>query len=136
MTKGQLRTIVNARLTEMDTALANLTDETAINVIILFPEWQPNHQYDLNYRLRYKNKLYKVVQAHTSQIEWEPNLTPALFTEVAKPNEIPVWKQPTGVQDAYMNGDQVYYPTSNDDIWQSDIDNNVWQPGVYGWIKI
>jgi hypothetical protein len=60
-------------------------------------------------------------------------VTPALFTEIAKPGEIPVWKQPTGAQDAYMTGDKVKYPDENGTIWVSIVDNNVWQPGVYGW---
>lgn len=53
--------------------------------------------------------------------------TPALWTEVAKPGEIPVWRQPTGAQDAYNTGDKVRHDGT------SDIDANVWEPGVYGW---
>lgn len=56
--------------------------------------------------------------------------TPALWTEVAKPGEIPVWRQPTGAQDAYNTGDKVRHDGS---VWTSDIDANVWEPGVYGW---
>lgn len=36
-------------------------------------------------RLRYGDKLYNVVQAHTSQADWPPDKTPALYTEVATP---------------------------------------------------
>ena len=50
--------------------------------------------------------------------------------------EIPVWKQPTGAQDAYMTGDKVYYPTKNDAIYISTVDNNVWAPDVYGWEEV
>ena len=89
--------------------------------------------YTVDERIRYNGKLYRVVQSHTSQADWKPDITPALFTEVAKPGEILVWKQPTGAQDAYMTGDKVKYPDENGTIWVSVVDNNVWQPGVYGW---
>ena len=133
MKRTELKRKVSARLSDMDTALAILPDETAVDVTVLFPEWKPDQQYVADYRLRYKDKLYRVVQPHTSQEGWEPDKTPALFTEIPKPGEIPVWKQPTGVQNAYMRGDKVHYPTKDDPVWISDVDNNVWEPGVYGW---
>ncbi len=114
-------------------ASASLTDEDALEGIELFAPWAADTAYALDVRVRYNEKLYKCVQAHTSQAEWTPDATPALWTEVAKPGEIPVWRQPTGAQDAYMTGDKVHYPTADDPIYVSIVDNNVWQPGVYGW---
>jgi hypothetical protein len=86
-------------------------------------------------RVRYGGKLYKVVQTHTSQADWLPDQTPALYTEVAAPGEIPVWKQPTGTQDAYNAGDKVHYPDADGPVYESTIDNNVWSPEEYpqGW---
>ena len=136
MLKDELNEAVNARLTQIDIALAVLPDETAVDTITLFRKWEPGLDLTVWQRLQYQEKLYKVVQAHTSQVGWEPDKVPALFTEVAKPGEIPVWKQPTGAQDAYMSGDKVHYPTKNDPVWESDVDNNVWQPGVYGWTQV
>lgn len=132
MNKQQLEQAVHARIIEIDTALSKLTDEVAIDVIPLFKQWEPNHTYTINERLRDNDKLYRVVQTHTSQEDWHPADVPALYTEIAKPGEIPEWRQPTGVQDAYMTGDKVRY---NDDIWQSTVDYNTWEPGVYGWDK-
>jgi hypothetical protein len=86
--------------------------------------------------VRYNDVLYRCEQSHTSQADWTPDQTPALWTEVAKPGEIPVWKQPTGAQDAYMTGDRVWYPERDTDVWVSTVDGNVWQPGVYGWDKV
>ena len=60
-------------------------------------------------------------------------MVPALFTPVALPGEIPVWAQPSGAQDAYQTGDKVWYPDKQGSIYISIVDNNVWQPGVYGW---
>ena len=114
-------------------ASAFLSDEDALNAIELYDIWMPDKTYEVDTRLSYNNKLYRVVQSHTSQTDWTPDLAPALFTEVALPGEIPVWKQPTGAQDAYQQGDQVKYPDENGSVYESDVDNNVWAPNVYGW---
>jgi len=117
----------------IEKASASLDDTDALEAVELFPAWATNTAYTVDVRMRYDGKLYKCVQAHTSQTGWEPPNVPALWTEVAKPGEIPVWKQPTGAQDAYMMGDKVHYPNADGPIYISIIDNNVWQPDVYGW---
>ena len=65
--------------------------------------------------------------------KWYIDLQPNSRTQVAAPGEIPVWRQPTGAQDAYMIGDKVHYPGSEDPVYVSIIDNNVWAPDVAGW---
>lgn len=109
-----------------------LSDSDALDGVELFPAWTLDRAYDAGQRVRYGNKLYRCEQAHTSQSDWTPPKTPALWTEVSKPGEIPVWRQPTGAQDAYNKGDQVRHA---DKIWTSDVDGNVWEPGVYGWTE-
>lgn len=136
MTKEALDNAVTARLSEIDTALNAIPDDTAVDAVALFPEWEVGRLYAVGYRLRYDGKLYKVVQAHTSQADWTPDAVPALYTEVAAPGEIPVWRQPTGAQDAYAKGDRVHWPTAEDPVYESTIDSNVWAPNVYGWIAI
>lgn len=124
----------------INTSAETLSDEQALDTPELLPNWKTGTYYEIGVRVRYPDseseinwKLYKCVQSHTSQSDWTPNVTPALWTEVAEPGEIPVWKQPTGAQDAYMTGDKVYYPAKNDAIYISTVDNNVWEPTVYGW---
>lgn len=117
----------------MHKAAVSLPDEDALEAVELFPAWVADTAYALDIRVRYNDKLYKCVQAHTSQIGWEPPNVPALWTEVAKPGEIPVWKQPTGAQDAYMTGDKVHYPGKDDPVYESTMDYNVYAPDVYGW---
>ena len=114
-------------------ASVSLTDEDALDGIELFPLWAADTAYEAGVRVRYDEKLYRCEQAHTSQIGWEPPVVPALWTEVAKPGEIPVWRQPTGAQDAYMTGDKVHYPDKDGPVYVSVMDNNVWEPTVYGW---
>lgn len=118
----------------IEKAAISLPDEDALEAVELFPAWQVNTSYTVDeHRYRYGDYLYRCVQAHTSQADWTPPDTPALWTEVAKPGEIPVWKQPTGAQDVYMTGDKVHYPTKDDPVYVSTVDDNVWAPNVYGW---
>ena len=118
---------------QIEQAAISLTDQDALSVPELFPHWRENMIVSVDDRICYLDKLYRVVQAHTTQTGWEPDITPALFTEIAKPGEIPKWKQPTGSQDAYQIGDKV---THNGKTWENTIANNVWEPGIYGWIEI
>lgn len=119
-------------------ASASLSDEDALEAVELFPSWMADTGYAADQRVRYGGKLYRCVQAHTSQAGWEPDKTPALWTEVAKPGEIPVWRQPTGAQDAYSKGDRVHYPDADGPVYESTIDGNVWSPEAYpaGWKEI
>ena len=110
-----------------------LDDTEALEVPELFPNWEVGKAYEVGDRMRYGEQLYKVVQAHTSQADWTPDATPALYTPVAEPGEIPVWKQPTGAQDAYALGDKVHYPDADGPVYVSTVDANVWEPTVYGW---
>lgn len=116
-------------------ASASLGDEDALEAIELFPKWAVGVQYEKGVRVREEDGLYRCEQSHTSQADWKPSETPALWTKVAEPGEIPVWRQPTGAQDAYQTGDKVYYPTKDDDIFVSLVNDNVWPPDVYGWRK-
>lgn len=114
-------------------ASASLSDADALEAVELFPAWAAGVAYAVDQRIRYGDKLYRCVQAHTAQTDWTPDKTPALWTEVAKPGEIPVWRQPTGAQDAYRIGDKVHYPDADGPVYVSVVDNNVWAPDVYGW---
>ena len=121
----QLREII-------EKATASLADEDALAAVELFPAWEVGKSYEANARVLYNGKLYKVNQSHTSQADWSPEATPALFSEVAMPNEIPDFRQPTGAQDAYNKGDKVRF---NGTVYESLIDGNVWSPADYpqGW---
>lgn len=108
------------------------TDETALEAIELYPVWSSGISVSVNDRYQYNNKLYKCVQAHTTQADWTPDKTPALWVEVSL-EEFPEWRQPAGAHDAYAKGDKVKH---NGKKWESTADANVWEPGVYGWNEI
>lgn len=119
----------------IEKAAASLTDEDALEAVELFPAWGAGVSYTVALRVRYEGKLYRCEQSHTSQSDWTPPTVPALWTEVAPPGEIPVWRQPTGSQDAYRMGDRVHYPDANGPVYVCLIDGNVWSPADYpqGW---
>lgn len=113
-------------------ASTSLSDEDALQAIELYPAWQTGTAYTVDERIRYNSTLYRCVQSHTSQDDWTPDKTPALWTVVSL-DEFPEWVQPTGAQDAYRIGDKVSH---NGKHWISTVDSNVWQPGVYGWSEL
>lgn len=117
----------------IEKAAVSLPDEDALEAVELFPAWTAEAAYERGIRVRYIGKLYRCEQTHTSQIGWEPPNVPALWTEVAEPGEIPVWRQPTGAQDAYNKGDKVWYPERDTTVYVSTVDSNTWSPDIYGW---
>ena len=121
--------------------LPNLSDEQALQVPLMFPKWQSDKEYAVGDRVLYLGTLYKVLQAHTSQAGWEPDITPSLFAKnlIVKDEEgeqvdIPEWVQPDSTN-PYMIGDKVIFGGK---VYQSVIDNNVWSPTDYpqGWEEV
>lgn len=117
----------------LDNVLDILTDEQAETMPQLYPEWKAGTEYAVGKRVRYAEKLYRCVQAHTSQEGWEPPATPALWVRTAAEGEIPEWVQPTGAHDAYGTGDKVRHSGKT---WVSTMDANVYEPGTYGWDEV
>ena len=110
-----------------------LDDETALAGVELFPMWAIGRAYAVDDRVQHGGTLYKCVQAHTSQADWTPDAAPSLWAKVLTDpsGAILPWVQPDSTN-PYMSGDKVSH---NGSTWVSTIDNNVWEPGVYGWEK-
>ena len=112
-----------------------VTDDTeALSLQILYKQWdnQIGKTLQVGEYINYNGILYKVLQQHTVQAEWIPDLTPSLFAKVLVDptgETILEWEQPDSTN-PYMKGDKV---THNGQTYICDIDNNVWEPGVYGW---
>ena len=125
MTRGKVK-----QLRQLIEQLAvTLDDETALTGLELFPAWVVGKAYAVNDRAQYNGTLYKCVQAHTSQSDWTPDATPALWKTVSI-DEYPEWVQPTGAHDAYNIGDKVTY---NGKRYVCTSNANVYAPDVYGW---
>ena len=131
MKKAELDYAVKKYRGKVEEASSFADDESALDMIELFPRWESNIAVKINDRYQYKGDLYKCVQAHTTQDDWTPDKTPALWTKISL-DEWPEWIQPTGAQDAYSKGDKVTYKEKR---YISLIDGNVWSPEAYpaGW---
>lgn len=119
----------------IEKAAISLDDNDAIEAAQLFPEWHANeNNYEKDTRVRYNGILYKCLQTHIPQLNWDPLSAPSLWAKVLIPDEniIPEWEQPDSTN-PYQIGDKV---THNGKTWENTIANNVWEPGIYGWIEI
>lgn len=117
-----------------------LDDETAMEIADLYEAWEVGKSYEIGKVVKYgvnadgETQLYSVLQAHTSQADWLPDITPSLYKAIGFTDSgVPIWTQPLGATDAYAKGDVVSH---NEKTWTSDIDANVYEPGVYGWSEV
>ena len=114
--------------------VGTLDTVTASEHAELFAEWAYPVAYTVGQLRRYNGMLYKCVQAHTSQSDWTPDTAASLWSVAADPaEEWPAWSHPIGAHDAYAKSDKVSH---NEKHWTSDVDSNVWEPGVYGWTEV
>lgn len=109
-------------------------DVEALSIQVLYEQWddQIGKTLKVGEYINYNKILYKVLQEHTVQEEWKPDVSPSLFAKVLVDptgETILEWEQPNSTN-PYMKGDKV---THNGITYVCDIDNNVWEPGVYGW---
>lgn len=118
---------------------SSLNAEQALEIATVYPKYEVGKVYTSGEYITYgKNsvgdpQLYKVVQNHTSQSDWLPSATPALYEPIGLDSDgHPVWSKPSGAHDAYNAGDIVNY---NDTLYKSLIDGNVYSPEEYsaGW---
>ena len=118
----------------MDAAGNVLNDDQAIECAAMFPWWDASQHYVVDARVRYGEQLYKCLTEHDAQESWTPDAAPSLWVRIDDPaEEWPEWRQPAGATDAYAAGAKVSH---NGKHWTSDVDANVWEPGVYGWAEV
>lgn len=120
----------------IERAAQSLDDADALEAVTLFPLWKPRVEYKAGQKVQDKGILYTVLQDHTSQDGWAPDVAPSLFAKVLipDPDVIPAWEQPSSTN-PYMKCDKVRF---EGDVYESLIDNNVWSPSAYpaGWKKV
>lgn len=134
VTPGKVTALLESlgRITAGKMILADeLTEEETKAIAGLFEPWISGESVNIGTLRLYEDDLYKCVQAHTTQSDWTPDITPALWVIKSAPGVIPEWAQPDSTN-PYMIGDKVTY---NGHIWESSIDANVWSPYAYpaGW---
>ena len=125
---------VNRLLIAKQINTLSVDDNTALRMVEFYPAWSAGQDYTAGYKVQHGGKLWRCVQDHTSQDGWEPEIAPSLWAKVLIPDEtvVPEWEQPDSTN-PYNAGDKV---THNGKTWISDVDNNVWEPGVYGWSEV
>ena len=131
-TKQQLKEIDQLKCLKI--FAETLSDEQALNVPLIFDEFEVGKGYEVGKRILYQDVLYKVITSHTSQETWTPDVSPSLFAPIINETidgSIPEWKQPDATN-AYMTGDRVIFEEKE---YESLVDNNVWSPSANpsGW---
>ena len=121
----------------LDNLLSGFDDETATEYKVLFKNWEPDIQVTQGERYKYNNALYRVLQSHTTQRGWEPEIATSLFAVILtsqEPETYNEWVQPDSTN-PYMMGDRVIFLGK---IYESIIDNNIWSPIAYpaGWMEL
>lgn len=112
----------------------SIDDVTASEHIEVFAEWAVDIAYSVGQMRKHRGVLYRCIIAHTSQEDWSPDVAASLWVACADPSEeYPAWSQPVGAHDAYSKEAKVSH---NEKKWTSDIDGNIWEPGVYGWTEV
>lgn len=109
-------------------------DAVALSIQEFYDIWEVGVTYEVGRYLQYKNILYKVLQPHTSQETWTPDVASSVYAKVLidpTGETIPEWEQPDSTN-AYMTGDKVRFEGV---VYESTIDNNIWSPTAYpaGW---
>ena len=132
MKKTELAEKTAAYRAKVELASAWTDDTDALECIELFPKWEAGRPVIVGERLQYEGKLYKCLQEHTTQADWTPDKTPALWKQITL-EEFPEWKQPGGAADAYRLGEKVSH---NGKHWICTYDYNAYEPGVYGWDEV
>lgn len=112
-----------------------LPEEKAREFPELFPEWKGDgREYAAGILVRRDGTLYRVLIAHAAQSDWPPEDSPSLFAKLlTDPAGVVLpWAQPESTN-AYQSGDRVSH---NGKVWVSLYDNNVWEPGIFGWEEV
>lgn len=158
----QVLLIVNALLGDVDNKLLEVTsssmlrramqmyvqssvseEEQMMEVADLYPSWDElvasKKQYPAKTVFKWgvdsfgDTQLWRFVSDYTPTSTYTPDQDPTHYTKISvSESGVPKWVQPLGATDAYMAGDEVDH---KDKIWVSDVDHNVWEPGVYGWTE-
>ena len=108
-----------------------LDDTTIIEHPEVFPEWDENWTGKRGTIVLRNGILYRSIHDVGPGQNTDPAETPSMWTRIGSPEEpYHEWRQPIGAHDAYALGDIVIH---NGKYYVSIVDNNIWEPGVYGW---
>lgn len=133
MTKNELSNKVKSFRSKVEAASQTIADENVENCVALFPHWNEESEYEIGYRVQYDGVVYKCIQAHSAQAQWNPVEAVSLWAKVLN-DEVKPWERPDSTN-TYMKGDRVIF---NGKTYESTIDYNSYSPSEYpqGWKEI
>lgn len=128
-----LSSLLKAMVSETPAVIKSLPDDQIGRMQPYFPSWETGKDYAVGDLVTYgdgNGTVYRCLQAHASQDTWVPTDAPSLWAKVlTSATDVLPWEQPSSTN-PYMKGDKVLWDGKT---WISDVDNNVWMPGAYGW---
>lgn len=117
----------------IEQAMQSVDGQAALDAVNLYPAWESGAAYTAGDKVRHDGILYRCLVGHDSQETWTPDASPSLWAKVlVEEGRILPWEQPDSTN-PYNKGDKV---THGGKTWVSDVDGNVWEPGVYGWTEV
>lgn len=117
---------------------SSLTDSEKTELVADINDWEVGELVKIGDKRKVGAIAYECIQEHTTQSDWVPSNTPALW-KIFVPQKtssgeevVPEFKQPTGAHDTYKIGDKVIFEGK---VYESLIDNNAYSPSDYpqGW---
>ena len=109
------QTAVNKMLISQQINTLEVDDNTALRMREFYPKWAENTAYSVGYKVQRNGKLWRVLQAHTSQATWEPENAASLWEQINETHDGTIDDAiPYGGNMALVNG--LYY-TQNDVIY-------------------
>ena len=97
-------------------------DQTALRMVEFYPEWAAGVAYSAGYKAQHNGRLWRCLQAHTSQEGWEPENVPALWEELCETHDgsrydpIPYEGNMALVSGLYYSQDGVTYLCNRDTV--------------------
>ena len=98
----------------------SVDDNTALRMLTFYPEWETGTAYSVGYKVRRNGKLWRVLQAHTSQVGWEPENAASLWEQInethagTKEDPIPYSGNMSLTNGLYYMQDWVIYKCTRD----------------------
>lgn len=108
----------------------NLSDAEAVDYPVLYPEWNAQESYQVGDKVRENGILYKCLQAHKAQADWNPSQAVSLWARVINEGDggaVPEFVQPDSTN-PYMKGDKVSFEGQ---VYECLINNCTWNPTDY-----
>lgn len=119
------------------TKSAAYPDDVALLAPGIYDEWdEKGHTYEEGERFIYKGEVYHPNQKVTTQAQYTPDKTPAIYVKLTLGGDgIPVWNIETLASDpnAFNTGKKVHYPDEKGPVYTSKRDGNTSVPGTDEW---